>query len=82
MAENTQTVFLKKTQNRISSPKQLTDYPLTLTPKNIGGRPENYTDAPDKQPGPVSAELDRMATVIDALVGAEPFALIPALMKK
>ena len=48
----------------------------------IGGRLENYTDAPDKQAGPVSAELDRMETVIDALVGAEPFALIPALLKK
>ena len=47
----------------------------------IGGRLENYTDAPDKQAGPVSAELDRMETVIDALAGAEPFALIPALMK-
>jgi len=46
----------------------------------IGGRLENYTDAPDKQAGPVSAELDRMETVIDALVGAEPFALISALM--
>ena len=47
----------------------------------VGGRLENYTDAPDKQAGPVSAELDRMETVIDALVGAEPFTLIPALMK-
>ena len=51
-------------------------------PLYTGGRLENYTDAPDKQAGPASEELDRMETVIDALVGAEPFALIPALLKK
>lgn len=155
MAENTQTVFRKKSLDRIASPEQLTDYlrvtnpgiwvillavilllagvfawsmvgtletkaavkvvvsdhtaqVISLGPETlglyaaygrfdpekeklflgirdghyIGGRLENYTDAPDKQAGPASEELDRMETVIDALVGAEPFALIPALLKK
>ena len=47
----------------------------------VGGRLENYTPAPEKLAGPVSAELDRIKSIVDALVGAEPFALIPVLMK-
>ena len=48
----------------------------------IGGRLENYTAEPEKLAGRVGAELDRMKQVIDARAGAEPFALIGALMKK
>ena len=48
----------------------------------IGGRLGNYTDEPEALAGRVGAELDRMKQVIDARAGAEPFALIGALMKK
>lgn len=48
----------------------------------IGGRLGNYTDEPEALAGRVGAELDRMKQVIDARPGAEPFALIGALMKK
>ena len=47
----------------------------------VGGRLENYTPAPEKLAGPVSAELDRIKSIVDAQPGAEPFALIPVLMK-
>ena len=47
----------------------------------IGGRLENYTPEPEKLIDSVSAELDRIKSIIDAQPGAEPFALIPALMK-
>ena len=48
----------------------------------IGGRLGNYTDEPEALAGRVGTELDRMKQVIDARPGAEPFALIGALMKK
>ena len=48
----------------------------------VGGRLGNYTDAPEALAGQVGAALDRMKQVIDARPGAEPFALIGALMKK
>ena len=48
----------------------------------IGGRLGHYTDEPEALAGRVGAELDRMKQVIDARPGAEPFALIGALMKK
>ena len=47
----------------------------------IGGRLENYTEEPEKQMGTVIAELDRIGNVVHSLQGAEPFALIPALME-
>ena len=47
----------------------------------VGGRLENYTPEPEKLAGPVSAELDRIKSIVDAQPGAEPFALIPVLMK-
>lgn len=47
----------------------------------IGGRLENYTPEPEKLIDSVSAELDRIKSIIDAQPGSEPFALIPALMK-
>lgn len=47
----------------------------------IGGRLENYTPEPDKLAGPVSTEMDRMEQVFNARPGAEPFALVPALME-
>jgi len=48
----------------------------------VGGRLENYTDAPEKLVASVGVALDRIRAVIDAQTGAEPFALIPALMKE
>ena len=48
----------------------------------IGGRLENYSGEPEALAGPVSAALERMRGIVDALSGAEPFALIDALMKK
>ena len=98
MADNTQTVFRKKTLDPVRDeliadavglyaafgrfdPEKEKLFLGIRDGHYIGGRLENYTDAPDKQAGPVSAELDRMETVIDALAGAKPFALIPALMK-
>ncbi len=48
----------------------------------VGGRLENYTDEPEALAGPVGEKLDRMKQVIDARRGAEPFALIGALMDK
>ncbi len=47
----------------------------------VGGRLENYTGEPERLAVPVCDRLDRMKTAIDALPGAEPFALIPALME-
>ena len=47
----------------------------------VGGRLGNYTDEPDKLAGPVCDRLDRIKAIVETLPGAEPFALIPALMK-
>ena len=46
-----------------------------------GGRLGNYTDEPEQQAVSLGAELDRIKAVTDALAGAEPFDLIPALLK-
>ena len=46
----------------------------------IGGRLENYTDEPEKQALSVCGALDRIREIIRDRTGAEPFALIPALM--
>ena len=46
----------------------------------LGGRLGNYTDRPEDIAASVCAALDRVQAVIDAQTGAEPFALIPALM--
>ena len=48
----------------------------------VGGRLENYTDAPEKQAGSVCSALERMKEAIDARPGKEPFDLIPALMNQ
>ena len=48
----------------------------------ISGRLGNYTDEPDKITASVSDELDRLRTDIERQALAEPFDLIPALMKK
>ena len=48
----------------------------------VGGRLENYADDPAKLAGQVGTALDRIKQVIDALSGAEPFALIGALIKR
>ena len=47
----------------------------------VGGRLENYTVEPEKLAGQIGPALRRIQQVIDARKGAEPFALIPALMK-
>ena len=46
----------------------------------IGGRLENYAEAPDQQAGIVCIQLERMKKCIDAHLGVEPFDLIPLLM--
>ena len=48
----------------------------------IGGRLENYTDAPEHLVGPVCEQLDRMKKIIDKQSGIRPFELIPILMGK
>ncbi|MBO4331189.1 MAG: hypothetical protein J5827_03855 [Oscillospiraceae bacterium] len=48
----------------------------------VGGRLENYSDEPEKLTAQVCGELERISGVIDALSGAEPFDLIPALMSR
>ena len=48
----------------------------------VGGRLENYTGDPASLIGQVGAELERIKKEIHAQTGAEPFALIPALMNK
>ena len=45
-----------------------------------GGRLENYTGSPGQAAAAVSAALERIRTAVSAQPGAEPFALIPALM--
>ena len=45
-----------------------------------GGRLGNYTGSPGQAAAAVSAALDRILTAVSAQPGAEPFALIPALM--
>lgn len=47
----------------------------------VGGRLENYTDEPEKLACRVSKQLERIKSIVDAHTGAEPFALIPSLMK-
>ena len=46
-----------------------------------GGRLENYTDAPETLAAQISGELEQIKETVDAQAGAEPFALIPVLMK-
>ena len=46
-----------------------------------GGRLENYTDEPEKLAERIEPALVRIRQVTDAQSGAEPFALIPVLMK-
>ena len=48
----------------------------------IGGRLENYTDAPEHLVGPVCEQLDRMKKIIDKQSGIRSFELIPILMGK
>ena len=48
----------------------------------VGGRLENYTDEPEKLAEQLEPVLRHIQQVIDARKGAEPFALIPALMNK
>lgn len=47
----------------------------------IGGRLGNYTDTPEAQAGPICDTLDRIKAIIDSQPNADPFDLIPALMK-
>ena len=47
----------------------------------IGGRLGNYTGDPETIIDLVISELDRIRFIVDAHCGAEPFALIPVLMK-
>ena len=86
MADNTQTVFRKKTLDPVRDeliadavglyaafgrfdPEKEKLFLGVKGGRYVGGRLENYTDEPEKLAGPVSAELDRMETVIDTLVG-------------
>ena len=46
----------------------------------FGGRLENYTDEPEKLAEQIEPALRRIQQVVDTRTGAEPFALIPALM--
>ena len=48
----------------------------------IGGRLENYTDEPEKTVETVCDALGRIKMIIDEKKGAEPFDLIPELMKE
>ena len=48
----------------------------------VGGRLENYTDEPEKLAEQIEPALRRVQQVVDARIGAEPFALIPALMNR
>jgi hypothetical protein len=48
----------------------------------IGGRLENYTNEPNRITASVSSELNRMKRVINEQTWAEPFDLIPLLMKR
>ena len=48
----------------------------------IGGRLENYTDAPEHLVGPVCEQLDRMKKIIDKQSGIRSFEQIPILMGK
>ena len=47
----------------------------------VGGRLENYTDAPEKLAAQVATALERIKAVVDMRTGTEPFDLIPALME-
>ena len=47
----------------------------------IGGRLGNYSDRPEVLAEPVCAAISRLKERIDALSGAEPFDLIPALVE-
>lgn len=92
MADNTQTVFRKKTLDPVRDeliadavglyaafgrfdPETEKRFLGVKDGRYVGGRLENYTDEPEKLAGPVSAELDRIKSIVDALAGAEPFAL-------
>ena len=46
----------------------------------FGGRLENYTHDPEGAALLISAQIDRMKTLIDGLNARDPFSLIPALM--
>lgn len=98
MADNTQTVFRKKTLDPVRDdliadavglyaafgrfdPETEKRFLGVKDGRYVGGRLENYTPEPEKLAGPVSAELDRIKSIVDAQPGAEPFALIPVLMK-
>ena len=47
----------------------------------VGGRLGNYTEAPEALAGPVCAALERLREAVEAQGRAEPFELIPALMR-
>lgn len=47
----------------------------------FGGRLGNYTESPEALTAPVCAAIERIKKKTDALSGAEPFDLIPALLE-
>lgn len=50
--------------------------------KYIGGRMEHYTNEPERLAAPVDAALERIQRLLDACPSAEPFDLIPLLLRE